>query len=82
MNDDIFPLIRDYLAANAAGPAGDITLESRLLEGGLLDSLGILQLTEFLGERLGITVEDEDFVPDHFETVASLCAFVAGKRGG
>lgn len=80
MNDDNFILIRDYLASNAPPGTGEITPESRLLDSGLLDSLGILSLMEFLGEKVGIAVEDDDFVPEHFETVASLVAFVTKKR--
>jgi acyl carrier protein len=55
--------------------------DTRLLEGGLLDSLGILQLTLFLGDSLGLEIEDEDFVPENFGTVGDLARFVLRKRG-
>lgn len=65
-----------------AAEAGGIALDadSRLLEGGLIDSLGILELMAFLGETYGIEVSDEDFLPENFETIGSLASFVERKR--
>lgn len=52
---------------------------TRILDGGLLDSLGILRLMTFLGDQIGVEIEDEDFVPEHFETVESLARFAVAK---
>ena len=57
--------------------------EERLLENGILDSLGILDLVAYLEAEFGITVSDEDLVPEHFETLERLRAFVVTRaRGG
>jgi acyl carrier protein len=79
-NDPIKAKILEFVAAQAAGRAtvpteGDVAL----LEGNLLDSLGILQLMMFLGDTFGIEVGDEDFVQDNFATVGTLADFVASK---
>lgn len=47
-----------------------------------LDSLAVLELVSALEDRFGITVEDEEFSGDVFETVGSLADFVAVKIGG
>jgi acyl carrier protein len=54
--------------------------ETSLLESGVVDSLGILELMSFLTERFGITLEDEDLDPDNLETPARLVEFVRRKR--
>jgi len=51
-----------------------------LLSGGAIDSLGILDLMAFVGETLGIEIQDEDFEPENFETVGHLIAFAERKR--
>jgi len=56
-----------------------ITDDTSLLESGLLDSLGILELTTFLSERYGIEIEDEDFTADNFSTIGRLAAFIESK---
>jgi acyl carrier protein len=79
--DSTLLLIRDFLATHSAGAGGqEVTPETPLIDGGLLDSLGTLQLMEFLSEQLGIVVEDDDFVAENFETVASLAAFIRRKQ--
>ena len=62
--------------------AGSITESTELL-GNLpeLDSMAVLELVASLEERFGIDVDDEDVTADVFETLGSLTAFVAEKRG-
>lgn len=44
-----------------------------------LDSLGVLALVTDLEERFGITVDDEEFGAELFETVGTLTEFVEAK---
>lgn len=55
--------------------------DERLLANGILDSLGVLDLVAFLEDEFGISVADDDLVPEHFESLRSLAAFVAHKSG-
>lgn len=41
-----------------------------------LDSLGVVELAVALETRFDITISDDDFTGDVFETVGSLCSFV------
>lgn len=58
----------------------DLTDNTPLLSGGAVDSLGVLDLMMFLGERFGIELSDEDFDPDNIETPARLAAFIRRKQ--
>jgi acyl carrier protein len=69
-------LVERYPAARARPPAST----DRLLENGILDSLGILDLVAYLEGEFAITVSDEELLPEHFETLACLSAFVERKR--
>ena len=51
-----------------------------LLESGILDSLGILDLVTYLEEEFGISVDDEELVPDNFQNIERLAAFVSEKQ--
>lgn len=78
---DIETTVADYLRQRFPALAGRPLRDSTpLLAGGVIDSLGILDLTAFLGERLGIEIGDEDFEPDNFETFGQLVAFAQRKR--
>jgi acyl carrier protein len=52
---------------------------SQLLEEGILDSLGVLELVNFLQDEMGVPVEDEDLVPENFASVDAIFAFVEAK---
>ena len=53
--------------------------EDHLLEQGVLDSLGVLELVGFLEREFSIRVSDEELVPGNFQTVRSLAAFAQTK---
>lgn len=78
---DTRELLAGYLGQRFPALAGtSMTDATPLLDGGLIDSMGILDLAAFLGERLGIEIADDDFEPDNFETFGKLIAFVERKR--
>ena len=50
-----------------------------LLKNGLIDSLGILEIVGFIEEQFGISVSDEDLLPENFGSLTSLLNFVQQK---
>jgi len=45
-----------------------------------LDSFGVVSLVAAIEDRFDITIEDDEFGADLFESVGTICAFVAAKR--
>lgn len=54
--------------------------DTPLLESGLLDSLALLRLLVFLEEELHVSVDDFEVLPENFETIASICAYVRSQQ--
>jgi acyl carrier protein len=50
-----------------------------LLESGVLDSLGVLDLVSFVEQEFSVQVADDELVPENFQTIDRIAAFVAGK---
>jgi acyl carrier protein len=50
-----------------------------LLDLGVIDSTGVLELIQFIEERYGITVEDEEAIPQNLDGVNSLANYVCRK---
>ena len=46
------------------------------LEEGIVDSTGVLELVMFVEETFGITVKDEEVVPENFDSVERLARYV------
>ena len=52
------------------------------LETGLLDSLGILDLVHFIEEEFSIKIADEELMPENFQSLEAVTAFVHARRSG
>ncbi len=52
-----------------------------LLNTGIVDSLGILEIVSFVERTFQITIADEELTSENFETLAALAKFVESKRG-
>ena len=55
--------------------------EDSLLAKGLLDSMAILKTVTFCEEQFGITIPDQEVLPDHFESVRAIARLVERVRG-
>ena len=51
-----------------------------LMEKGVVDSTGILELIMHLEERYGIKVQDEEMLPANLDSIDRIAAFVERKR--
>ena len=46
-----------------------------------MDSTGVLELVMFIEETFGVTVADEEIVPENFDSVSQLAAYIRRKVG-
>lgn len=54
--------------------------DTSLLESGILDSLALLKFLVFLEKEFGILVDDFDLIPDNFNTIDTICAYVRSHQ--
>jgi acyl carrier protein len=71
--------IRQYIVDNFLVSNGDFTDDDSFLEQGIVDSTGVLELVMFVEETFEFAVPDEDIVPENFDSVAQLAAYVRQK---
>lgn len=79
---DIRQEIHDYLVRELAAERDSFASDENLLAQGIIDSMGILNLVGFLETRFAIKTTEEDLIPENFETLEALRAFVERKRAG
>ena len=46
----------------------------------VVDSAGMLEIILFIEETFGISVDNDDAVPDNFDTIDAMTAYVERKR--
>jgi acyl carrier protein len=71
--------IKEYIVNATLAEDKNISYDTLLFETGLLDSMGLLFLIEFLKEEFGVQVNDEELLPENFESVNSIIKFIGGK---
>jgi len=69
-------IVDNFLFSDDGYPLSD---DASFLEEGIVDSTGVLELVMFVEETFNITVEDEEIVPENFDAVAPLAAYIRRK---
>ncbi len=81
MTETIRDSVRAFVVENFL--FGDTTHElagtDSLIENGVIDSTGVLELVAFIEDRYGITVADADIVPANLDSLERITAFIALK---
>ncbi len=77
-------VINDFISRELVQDASVLPLgnTTSLLETGILDSLSLLRLVVYIQERFGIPVDDVDLVPENFDSVDAICAYLRSREGG
>ncbi len=55
--------------------------DASLIEHGILDSLGILELITFLESEFNVKIADEEILPENLDTISRISQFVIHKLG-
>lgn len=68
-------IVENFLYGQDDGFGDDVSF----LEKGIIDSTGVLELVSFVEDKYGISVDDEELVPDNFDSLNNLSAYIARK---
>ena len=79
--DDTAELIHGFIKQRfPLASSKELTQELSLLDSGIVDSLGVLDLVGFIEEQFGIEAQDDDLVPENFDSIDALTRFVKERR--
>jgi len=77
MHQDIRKFIVDFfLLGEDGGLAGD----DSLLEKGIIDSTGVLELVAYLEETYAIKVQDDELLPENLDSIISIVSYLERKK--
>ena len=51
-----------------------------LLEAGVIDSTGVLELVAFIEQTYGIKLKDEELLPENLDSINNVSDFIRRKR--
>ncbi len=72
--------IRRFVVENFLfGQDGGLRDSDSLLEQGIIDSTGVLELVSYLEKTFHIEIQDDELIPENLDSVESLASFVQMK---
>ena len=82
MTEPIAHVLRTYLVETYLPHTGSATLrdDEDLFDTGILDSASALALLFFVEERFGISVPDDDFLPENFASIAAATTYIGNRQ--
>jgi acyl carrier protein len=62
--------------------AGDVEIgdETSFMDEHILDSTGFIELITFVEETFSVTVDDEEMLPENFDSLRNIDDYLARKR--
>jgi acyl carrier protein len=54
--------------------------DDNLIEEGIIDSMGLMQVIQFIEEHAGVRVPDDQVLPENFQTILSIEQLVENLR--
>ncbi|WJH42102.1 acyl carrier protein [Aliirhizobium terrae] len=72
--------IREFISENFLFRAdAELDNDQSLLESGVIDSTGVLEVIAFLEQTYGISVADEEIVPENLDSINNMTRYLAAK---
>jgi acyl carrier protein len=68
---------RNLLFSEDGFACGD---DASFMDEGIVDSIGVLELVNFVGEHFGVSVEPDDITPENFDSVNRLARYIREKQ--
>jgi acyl carrier protein len=74
--------VRTFVTSNfyVADPAA-LEDDASLLDRGIIDSTGVLEVIYFIEDTFGIKVEDSEMLPDNLDSIERIANFISRKSG-
>ena len=70
--------IREFLLSNFYVDT-QLNSDTSLLETGVIDSTGVLEVIGFIEETFGIAVDDEEMLPENLDSIEGISKYVIRK---
>jgi acyl carrier protein len=76
----ILEQIREFVTGNFyIADLATLGNSDSLLDSGVIDSTGVLEIIAYLEETFNLTIEDSDILPENLDSIQNICNFVTCK---
>ncbi len=72
-------ILKKFISEEKGINIDDISNDISLLESGMIDSINMVQILSFIEEQFSIKVEDNELIPENFDTINSIFNLIKRK---
>ena len=72
--------LRQFIASELGRDVSGVADADSLLEAGVIDSMGVLELVSFIEKQYRIAVAEDEMMPENFDSVDAIAAFIDRRR--
>jgi acyl carrier protein len=73
--------VREFITSNFyVQDATALADDASLLEHGIIDSTGVLEVITFIEDTFGVTVDDQEMLPENLDSIERISGFVRRKK--
>ena len=77
--DEIKNKLLDFITENFMVDLKDIDLEKSMIDEGIIDSFGLVEIANFMENEFSMRVEEDEMVRDNFGSVLKIVDFIKKK---
>lgn len=72
--------VREFIAKDLARDVQAVSAQESLLDAGVIDSLGMIALIAFIEKQYGITVTEDEMMPENFDSLDAITGFITRRQ--
>ena len=73
-------VIRRFIADSFVLEDDELGPDTSLIDSGIIDSTGVVEIVSFIEDTFDIELDDEDLVAENLDSISRLAKFVDAKR--
>lgn len=79
---DIEKKVKEFISENFLinNNKNELDTKTSLLEEGIIDSTGVLELVSFIETEFDFTIDDDEVIPDNLDSVENIVNFINRKK--
>ena len=77
--DDVFEALVQFVTKSFMVTVDEINMDESLIDQGIIDSFGLVEITAFIENQYGVTVREEDMTREAFGSMNKMANFVFAK---
>ena len=79
MGSDVKEKIRKFIIDEFMPEGSNLDDNEPLFENGIIDSLGLIKLSTFIGDSFGVVINPSDVSMDNFDNIEKIDNLISGK---